>query len=136
MLVHPGADLATQPDGLYVSFQTLRERRLRLIKGKRAGFIELRGTPDMVLEVVSESSVHKDTEELMELYWRAGIKEYWLVDARLEKAEFDIYTHAPRGYVRVRHAGGWIKSSVFGHSFRLTTLKDALGDPAYSLCVR
>jgi Uma2 family endonuclease len=136
MLVHPGADLATQPDGLFASFETLRTRRLRLVKGKRRGFVELRGTPDMVLEVVSESSVHKDTEELMELYWRAGIKEYWLVDARFEKAQFDIYTRGSRGYLLVRAAGGWLKSAVLGHSFRLAAHKDALGDPAYTLSVR
>jgi Uma2 family endonuclease len=36
----------------------------------------------MVLEVVSASSVEPDTQTLRELYWAAGIKEYWLVDAR------------------------------------------------------
>src|SRR5256885_8764701 len=48
------------------------------------GYLELEGTPDMVLEVVSESSVQKDTKRLRQLYWQAGIREYWLVDARRE----------------------------------------------------
>ncbi|MCI0358573.1 MAG: Uma2 family endonuclease [Planctomycetaceae bacterium] len=36
----------------------------------------------MTLEVVSDTSVVKDTQELRSLYWLAGIQEYWLVDAR------------------------------------------------------
>jgi len=54
--------------------------------------LELEGTPDMVLEVVSASSVVKDTETLLQLYWQAGIPEYWLVDARGEALEFTVQT--------------------------------------------
>ena len=49
----------------------------------------------MTLEVVSSSSVRKDTVDLRDRYYKAGILEYWLVDT-------------PK-YVRVavRHSPPW-----------------------------
>ena len=38
-----------------------------------------KGAPDLVVEVVSKSSVRKDLHEKYRLYEQAGIKEYWLV---------------------------------------------------------
>jgi Uma2 family endonuclease len=91
----------------------------------------------MVLEVVGNSSVRKDTEELVEDYWRAGILEYWLVDARGDAPAFDIFRPGPGGYVRTRRqAGGWLKSHVFGRSFRFTRSTDPLGHPRYGVEVR
>ena len=81
-------------------------------------------------------SVKKDTEELPELYWLAGITEYWLVDARGDHIHFDIFQHAPKGYTAVRKQTGWVKSAVFGKSFKLTRHKDELGNPEYTLAVR
>ena len=40
--------------------------------------------PDVVLEIVSESSVEKDYERLPELYGRAGVSEFWRADVRRE----------------------------------------------------
>lgn len=128
--------LATEPDGAFAFFETLRSRRARLIEGAAEGFVELTGTLDMALEVVSASSVEKDTEILRDLYWQAGIEEYWLVDVRGDRLEFDILKRTARGYVAVRKQGGWLKSAVFGKSFRLTRGKDPLGNAEFSLHVR
>lgn len=38
------------------------------------------GSPDMVIEVVSKSSVKRDLHEKYALYERAGVKEYWVVN--------------------------------------------------------
>jgi hypothetical protein len=38
--------------------------------------------------------------------------------------------------VTVRKHGGWVKSAVFGKSFRLTEQTDPLGHPEYTLAVR
>jgi Uma2 family endonuclease len=91
---------------------------------------------DMVLEVVSDSSVQKDYDLLRRAYWEADIREYWLVDARKEPARFDILRHGSRGYVAVRKQDGWVKSTVFGKSFRLTQRRNDLGQPEFSLAVR
>jgi Uma2 family endonuclease len=106
------------------------------VEGKHEGFVEMEGTPDMVLEVVSESSVGKDYKELRELYWRAGIPEYWLVDARGERLTFEILRHSSKSYAAVRKQEDWQKSAVFGKSFRLTRRADEQGNPEYELAIR
>lgn len=137
LLTHPGAGLSTEPDGLFYFWDTLRERRIRLVpRPKKKGYMELEGTPDMVLEVVSDSSVKKDTEILPDLYWRAGIQEYWLVDARGAKPRFDILKHTAKGYQATRMKSNWLKSTIFGRSFRLSQKNDPLGHPDFILEVR
>ncbi len=37
------------------------------------------GAPDLIVEVVSKSSVSKDLHEKFELYESAGVREYWVV---------------------------------------------------------
>ena len=130
------ADISSQPDGAFLSNEALDTGRVRLIEGKRGGFVELEGTPDMVVEIVSDSSVRKDTVTLKSAYAAAGIPEYWLIDARGAKPSFEIYRHTPGGYVAVKKQGGWLKSSVFAQSFRLTRADDTRGDPEYTLEVR
>jgi hypothetical protein len=135
VLTNVGADLSTMPDGLFVGRGTLAAGGLRTAASPRAGFTELVGTPDMVLEVVSDSSVEKDTVTLSKLYWRAGIAEYWLVDARGERKDFQILRRTARGYSASRKRTPWLKSSVFGRSFRLTRTVDEFADPEFTLDV-
>jgi hypothetical protein len=53
------AQLACEPDGGFVSRQTLKSGRVRLVEGEKGGYLELAGTPDMVLEIISASTVEK-----------------------------------------------------------------------------
>ena len=129
------AVLSTEPDGTFVSFKSLKTGRVRLVEGGE-GFLELQGSPDMTLEVVSASSVRKDTVVLRRLYWLAGIPEYWLVDARGNQLSFQILRHSRTGYVPARKRPGWQKSMVFGKSFKLTSQPDELEYPEYTLLVR
>ncbi len=129
------ADISVVPDALFASEATLKDR-LRLLDTGGQGYDELEGSPDMVLEVVSYSSVRKDTQQLRRSYWEAGIREYWLVDAREEPLDFDILRHSPKGYRSTPKKNGWIKSSVFGKSFRLTQETSDHGDPEFNLEVR
>ena len=128
--------LAVKPDGCFASNASRENGDVRLVEGEREGFHDLEGSPDMVLEIISTSSVGKDKETLHDLYWQAGVREYWLVDVRRDREEFDIFRHTSRGYVVTRKSGGWLKSAVFGKSFRLTCGKDERGDPEYTLEVR
>jgi Uma2 family endonuclease len=137
LLSNVAANLSTEPDGTFVAYETMRNGRTRLIEGATEGYVELEGTPDMVLEVVSATTVRKDTETLRDLYWKAGITEYWLVDARGVEPAFDLLRHTARGYAATRRqAGGWQRSSAFGRSFRLTRHTDPLGHPEYRVEVR
>ena len=135
-LTNVEADLSAKPDGTFVSRESFAAGRIQLIEGMQEGFVELEGTPDMVLEVVSSSSVSKDTEWLRDLYWQAGIAEYWLVDCRGDRANLDLLRHTTRGYSTTRKSDGWLKSAVFGQSFRLTRQTDELGQPEFTLEIR
>jgi Uma2 family endonuclease len=135
-LSHPEVGLSTEPDGMFVAYETLQRGRVQLVEGAEHGFTELIGGPDMVLELLSDKSVKKDTEDLRRLYWEAGVVEYWLVDARGEKTKFEIFKRGARGFVATRKQGGWLTSTVLGRSFRLTRQTDPLGHPEYQLDVR
>jgi Uma2 family endonuclease len=136
LLSNFAADVSGNPDGLFLSSATLASDRVRLIEGKDGGFVELQGSPDMVLEIVSTGSEYKDNVILKQAYHEAGIREYWLVDARSEPIVFDVFRHTARGYVRSSKHEGWVKSAVFGKAFRLSSRAGAQGHPDYALEVR
>ena len=91
------------------------------------------GIPDMVLEVVSPTSRHKDTVTLRGLYHRANIPGSWLVEPVRWQDEitFDIPRWRSKGYVAARKYDGWVESKVFKRSFRLTRGIDPLGQPTF-----
>jgi Uma2 family endonuclease len=135
-LSHLGADLSTEPDGMFVSYESFRSRRVRLIEGTSRSPTRLEGTPDMTLEVVSSWSVDKDTIALRQHSWDAGIPEYWLVNPLGKQLDFDILRHTSKGYVATRKQTGWLRSLVFDKSFRLTQQAGADGYAEYTLAVR
>ena len=135
-LANINADVGGNPDATFLSNAGLDSNRVRLIEGKKGGYVEVEGSPDMVLEVVSDSSVRKDDVVLRQAYWEGGIREYWLVDARKEPLRFDILRHNAQGYKPARKQDGWIKSAVFGKSFRLTHQLNKRGLPEFKLEVR
>jgi Uma2 family endonuclease len=130
------ADISGKPDGIFIANATRQSGRVRLVEGMEEGYLEVEGSPDMVLEVVSRSSVKKDKVILRQAYWEAGVREYWLVDARQEPLAFDILRHTARGYTATRKPEGWVKSAVFGKAFRLVVRTNSVGDPDYTLEVR
>jgi Uma2 family endonuclease len=127
------AGLSTEPDGTIVLFDSLNSGAVELVEAVDEGYVEITGTPDAVLEVVSNSSRRKDTVVLRKLYWQAGIPEYWLVDVRSEQLQFDILKRRGQGYVATRRRSGWVNSAVLDRSFRLTCRSDAAGNPEYIL---
>ena len=85
LVTNETADLSGNPDGVFVSYAAVEAGQVTLVEGTEGGFVELLGTPNMVLEVISDSSEKKDRQTLMEAYFAASIPEYWLVDARGER---------------------------------------------------
>jgi Uma2 family endonuclease len=137
LLTNEIAELSGNPDAVFVSNRSIEEGRVTRVEGKDGGYVELVGTPDMVLEVVSDRSVKKDNETLFEAYHEAGIPEYWLVDARGSGVEFSIYKRSAKKYRATRvETDGWQKSTVFEKSFRITRGKGATGQPTFTLEVR
>jgi Uma2 family endonuclease len=133
LLTNPDADLSTEPDGTFASYRAVQAGKVRLEEGVEEGHVELSGSPEMTLEVVSSWSVRKDRKVLRDLYWRAGVSEYWLVDARGAAPRFDILRRTTHGYAAARARDGWVKSKLFGRPFRLVQEADPLGHPRYRL---
>lgn len=69
---------APEPDVMYVS---AAQRHL----AEELGF---RGAPDVAVEIVSRDSRRRDTEVKRNLYERAGVREYWIIDPRRHWADF------------------------------------------------
>lgn len=46
-----------------------------------------KGAPDMVIEILSPSTMHHDRIVKFELYRRAGVREYWIVDPQNQSVE-------------------------------------------------
>lgn len=136
LLLNEEADLGTEPDGLLCLYESIRSGRVRyheVVEGSDR-FVEVRGAPDVAAEVVSRTSVRKDTVELMELYYRAGVTEYWLVDARRSEIDFRIYVRGAAAYEQVpADADGFVRSGVLQKSFRLTRTRNVVGNWRYSL---
>lgn len=137
-LTNDEADLATVPDGTFVKWDSYEASRVRLVerRDRHGQFIEIRGTPDWVLEIVSQFSVEKDTVELPVLYHRAGIGEFWLVDARGTEIDFQILVRRRSKYVAVKPEGGWHYSPLFGRRFRLLRRPNRQGRWNYKLEIR
>jgi len=136
LLSNFAAEISGNPDATYISAETLDSDRVRLIEGTKGGWVEVQGTPDMVLEVVSDSSVDKDLVTLMTGYWEAGIPEYWVVDARSDEPRFDIFRHGSRAYKKSSRRAGWVTSHVFRKAFQLRVARDKARHPTYTLDVR
>jgi Uma2 family endonuclease len=115
------ANLSTEPDGSFVTWEALESGRVRLVprEGAQGEYMELEGSSDWVLEIISKYSVRKDTKTLRERYHRAKVSEYWLIDARSEKIEFTILTWHEGGYHVSQSQGGWQRSEVFRRWFQL-----------------
>jgi len=130
------AEVSNVPDGTFVSMESFRNGRVQWAGARENRFTEQEGSPDLLIEVVSDSSEDKDTEWLMTAYWNAGVEEYWIVDARSEPLRFDIFKRGTKGFSGTRKSAGWLKSHTLGKSFRFRTAKNPLGHPDFTLDVR
>jgi Uma2 family endonuclease len=135
-LTNKEARISTEPDGVFVSEQAVSDGRVCFEENNRGKQVEIIGSPDMVLEVVSDSSVVKDKKTLRELYWLAGVLEYWLVDVRGEDVQFELLKRTAKGFSATPHQEGWVKSKVFGRSFQLLKRADKQRLPTYVLNMR
>lgn len=136
MVVNVRANIANEPDVTFCSWQTLQSGRVEIkssLSGKRR-YMELRGSPDVVVEIVSRSSGHKDKNILRQKYYDAGIREYWLIDAQGESIDFELLTRSS-GRFRAVRAGkdGSRLSAVFKRRIRITRELDRIRLWKYSI---
>ena len=133
------ADLSAEPDILFVARGSIKSGRVRLIPkatGEPDRYVELEGAVDLVVEIVSDSSETKDTKRLPGAFFRAGVREFWLVDVRGEAVTFQIRFRGNAGYeMREVDADGFLRSDVFDCRFRLDRTRDEDGFWEYDLRV-
>ena len=132
-------DLSVEPDIVAVSDTSIEAGRVRLVPaagGKPDRFVELEGGPDLIVEIVSDSSVGKDTQRLPAAYHAAGVREFWIVDARRDEVLFTIYRSESSGFVADVSTDGTPRSKLFDCSFSLVRSRNAAGRFVYDLAVR
>lgn len=131
------AGLSAEPDVVFTSHAALASGRARLIPkagGQPGRYVELEGAPDLIVEIVSDHSVAKDTRRLPEAYFKAGVPEFWLADARGESLTFQIHRRGESGYQAIEaDSDGFQPSAVFECSFRLDGGRDPKGNWTFDL---
>ncbi len=76
-VILPGLASPVQPDVLFIT--TLR---LGIVKNDR-----IEGAPDIIAEVLSPTSWLNDRRKKFEIYAKAGVPEYWIVDPKVRTIE-------------------------------------------------
>ncbi len=92
-----------KPDIIFVS-----NERKHIIEGKR-----IVGGPDLLVEILSDSTEERDRGYKFRRYSREGVREYWIVDP--EKQFVEIYENTETGYrLTDKYTGNdEIKSLIF-----------------------
>jgi len=138
-LTCPTVGLSVEPDVLVLSLETLAAGHSRLVpRASETGrYIEIEGRADLVVECVSDGSARKDLVRLRELYHRAGVPEYWVVDARQEPLRFDVLTNTDAGYAESPPSSDGFRLSPFlARDVRFVLSSRKQGLPFFRLDVR
>lgn len=128
--------LSCEPDVTFISHEAFDSGRVTLTRkdGRQNDAVEIVGPPDLVVEIVSDSSVVKDTRDLFELYYQAGIREYWLIDARGDEIVFRLLTRGETSWTEVdTDREGFRTSLVLGRRYRLDRSANQRGEWRYDL---
>jgi Uma2 family endonuclease len=135
LVSNPAAGLSCEPDLTFVSWASFDARRARLVtkRGRFDRYVEIEGSPDLVVEVISDSSVRKDRDLLRGAYQRAGVSEYWIVDARGEEIGLEILRNDGDAFVAVAAAVEPQPSGVLGGTWRLLRSRNRQGRFSYEL---
>lgn len=132
LVTNKAAGVSNNPDMAAIFWKSLEKGLCKyLTRGKRG--VEIVGSPDWILEIVSDGSVFKDTHQLRVAYHEARVREYWIIDARGEEISFQVLVWRKSAYAAVPHHDGWVRSRVFGREFRLTRTQDRRGAWKYIL---
>lgn len=129
------ADFSTEPDVVVVLGESLESGRVRLLPSRRNPAVSygLEGA-DVIVEVVSDGSLEKDTQRLPGLYAKAGVPELWLVDARGPELDFQVHALREERYVPIQaDAEGWVHSPRLGESVRLKRQRNQADHWSYTL---
>jgi len=92
-----------QPDQLFV-----RKERLGII-----GELNISGSPDLVVEILSPGTRSKDLEIKRKIYAAFGVQEYWIVDPEAGSIEVLCWTESGYRTEALAHRSGTLSSPLF-----------------------
>jgi len=84
-------EVLTAPFDVVLGERTVLQPDLLFIRRENTGVLDernARGAPDVVVEVLSDSTRRKDVVRKARLYARAGVPWYWVVDPDVDRIEF------------------------------------------------
>jgi Uma2 family endonuclease len=105
-----------EPDALFIS-----RERLPALTSKR-----FEGAPDLVIEVISPTSVTIDRVDKYLEYERAGVREYWIIDPRPRQEQADFFVRGESGRfvsAPVDEDGVYTSTVISGFRLRLDWLQ-------------
>ncbi len=80
---HHLGEVLDAPCDVYFSSNDVVQPDILFVSSERLGIIKenyIQGAPDLVIEILSPSSLEKDRELKRKLYSLHGVREYWIVD--------------------------------------------------------
>lgn len=95
---HPLGEVFVAPLDIVFSDFDVVEPDLLYVSKQRSGIVtrkNVQGAPDLVVEVLSESTADIDRTNKLKLYARSGVLEYWIIDA--ENVSASVYGQGENG---------------------------------------
>jgi len=115
--MHNRANLSSEPDIVFITDESLIDGTAVVEDGDAS--LEIEGSPDLVVEIISPSSSYKDEGILRKKYWQAGVKEYWLADSRKTPSLTILKRNGKKFTPVAADASGWLRSIVLKAQCRL-----------------